>query len=405
MKHLNNGLNKISKILAFSLTLMLCSPAAYAVTKFEQLNAAAETAYRSKNYPEAQKNFELAVKESEKMDKSDKRIATTVYNLALVFQAEGNYPESEKNMLKALDIITYLYGAEHQKVGQLYLDLADLYVEQAGQEEKPELKKKAAENYKKGIDIFEKIYAQATGQIEGGDKGEKPKDDVKESGKKSQSSKTSGQLAAADLANALRLLADCYAEDELYKQADPLFARSLELEEYASGPDDIDLANHKAKVAEYYCIQSKYKLAEPLFKEALAASEKKHGAESPITANILYNFGGLYYDQGGFGDAEIYFKRGLKIWEKLGEMKPDELAQKTLALADVLDMEGKHEEAHAAYKKSLAVLDKNPDKSVVIRSLKAYQKHLLMQNNKDEAGKIANRIKDLRAEQGGTKQQ
>lgn len=393
---INNDKIRRFGIIAFSLGILCSGQMALAVTKFEQLTADAEKAYAARDYPEAQKLFEQAVKETEKLEKNDKRVPTTYYNLALVFQAAGNYAESEKVMSKALEMMSYLYGAEHQRVAQVYMDLADLYLEQAGAERdrSAELKKKAADNYKKGLDIFEKIYSQTTGQEEGS---EVPKPELnrdKEPGKKSE--KPTPQSTAADLANALRLVADFYAEDDMFDHAEPLYKRSLELEDFAVGPDDKDLGKHKAKVAEFFCVQGKYKSAEPLFKEALANSEKNSGPDSPETARICYNYGGLHYDQGQFGDAEIMFKRSLKILEKASEPNEDDLAQKNIALADVLDMQGKAEEATGIYKKALSSLEKSTDKQILIRGLKQYQKHLLMQNKKEEASKIAARIKDLK---------
>lgn len=381
--------------LTISLSLALACPAAYAVTKFEQLNTQAENFYKTRNYAEAQKCFEQALKEGEKLEASDKRVATTYYNLALCFQAQGSYADAEKNMVKSLELMKFVYGAEHQRVAQVFMDLADLYLEQAGQENKPELKARAAENYKKGIEIFEKIYTQSTGQEEGG---EAPKT------KKAAGARVEPQETAADLSNALRLLADFYAQEEQFDQADPLYKRSLELEEFAEGPESKDLAKHKARVAEFYCVQAKYKPAEPLFKDALAIYDKVD-PNSVETANLLYNYGGFFYDQGLYGDAEVMFKRAIKIFEKDPDQNDQDIAQKNIALGDVLDMQGKSEEAHAIYKKSIAALEKQEDKAPLIQCLKQYQKHLLMQNNKDEAGKVAIRIKDLRASQKKAQQE
>lgn len=380
---------KLSQLI-LGLTLLLNVQSAFAATKFEQFSNDAETAYKNRNYPEAQKLFEQAIKESDKLDKNDKRIATTYYNLGLVFQAEGNYAEAEKNLLKAVELMSYLYGADHQRCAQVYMDLADLYVEQSGQEDKVELKTKAAEYYKKGIDIFEKIYAQST---EGDDK--KPDSSGKEN-KKGEAEKPSTQSSASDLSNALRMMADFYAQDEVYPQAEPLYKRSIELEEFAVGPDDKALAKHKSKLAEMYCVQGKFKPAAPLFQEALASLEKS-APDSPDTANIMYNYGGLHFDQGEYGDAEVLFKKSLKILEKQEDAKMDDLALKSLALGEVLDLQGKVDEALGVFKKAIATLEKGEDKGPLIQALKMYQKHYLMQNNKDEASKIASKIKDLKA--------
>lgn len=386
-------------LLGLSALVLITFPQKALANKFEQFAAEAEKAYQAKNYPEAQKNFELAIKEAEKQDKSDKHLATAVYNLALVFQAQGNYGEAEKNMLKSLDLIKAAYGLEHQRVAQVYMDLGDLYLEQAGQEQKPELKGKAAENYKKGTDVFEKIYNQLAAE----ETSEEGKEESEKSQKKSTKSdeekveKRGAQDAASDLYHALRLFADFYVEDDSFSQAEPYYKKALELEEYVSGPDDKDLARHKAKLAEMYCIQQKFPKAEPLFKQALEASEKS-AADSAQLANILYNYGGLEFDLGNVGEAEVKFKRAFKIYDKLEGQDLQDIAQKRMALASALDRQGKADESEAEYKKCLDVFEKGNDKSVLIRGLKAYQQHLLMQNRKDEAGKIASRIKTLRAE-------
>lgn len=389
-------------LLAAILLSVALPPASIAATKYEQFTEEAEKAYKNKSYPEAQKAFEQALKEAtDKFDKNDKRIGTTTYNLALAFQNEGNYAEAEKCMLKALDLMSQSYGAEHQRVAQVYMDLADLYVDQAGQENKPELKAKAAESYKKGVDIFEKIYAQATGDAEGATK-EQPKEGSPK--KKGDAGKSSGpQDAALDLSNALRVLADAYAQDEDYVHSEPLYKRSLELEEYGSG-ETASLARHKSKLAEMYCIQAKYAPAEPLFQEALAISEKVNGADSAETAQILYNFGGMYYDKGdAFAEAEINFKRAIKILSKDPKTPALEIAQKTISLADVLDMQGKSEEAQTLYKSIQDPIEKSNDKGALLGYLKQYQKHLLMQNKKEDAAKIASRIKEIRAQQSSSK--
>lgn len=386
MKHLIPRISKAAALgLAFSIML---GTQALAASKFEQFVNEAEEFYKNKAYTEAQRCFEQAIKESDKLEKGDKRVPTAFYNLALVFQAEGKYADSEKFMLKAIDLMSATYGPEHQRVASAYMDLGDLYVEESGAENKPDLKAKASEAYKKGTDLFEKIYAQATSS---GDNEDKPE-------KTNSTGKTPAQSSAADLSNALRLVADFYSEGEQFDKAEPLYLRSLELEEYAVGKDDKELGSHKEKVAEYLCVNGKYKQADPLFKDALENAEKNYGADSQEAAVIAYNYGGKFYDEGTFGDAEVFFKKAMAIFEKNPSADEQDLAMKNISLADVLDMQGKHEEATATYKKALAVLEKNPDKQVLVRGLKQYQKHLLMQNKKDEAAKVANRIKDLKAE-------
>lgn len=372
--------------------------------KFEAFSTSAEKAYAAQDYAEAEKNFLAALAESGKLEKGDKRPATTMYNLALVYQAQGKYPQAEEMFLKAKDAFVEFYGADHQRVGQVFLDMADLYVQQAGEDAKPELRTKAAQNYKSAIAVFEKIYAQATGQAPVEEKKPEASEskpasaegDEKKEAKPSASGKSAAQDAASNLASAIRSLAGFYAENDEYTPAEPLYTRMLELDEFAYGNEDKQLVKDKAQVAEFYCVQGKYKPATPLFEQAIALSEKINGAESEETATILYNFGGLQYDEGTFGEAEKLFKRAIKIFEK-NKHDENDVAMKSIALADVLDMQSKSEEAQTVYKKSIDSLEKNEDPNGLIACLKGYQKHLLIQSKKEEASKVGARIKELKA--------
>ncbi|MBX9572476.1 MAG: tetratricopeptide repeat protein [Candidatus Obscuribacterales bacterium] len=384
----------------------LLAQVAWAANKFEMYSTSAEKAYGAQDYPEAEKNFLEALNESGKLEKGDKRPATTMYNLALVYQAQGKYKEAEDMFVKAKDAFVGFYGADHQRVGQVYLDMADLYVQQAGEDAKPELRTKAAENYKNAIAVFEKIYAQATGQAPAEEKKPeatelKPKttaegDDKKKEAKQADSGKSPAQEAASNLASAIRSLAGFYAENDEFTPAEPLYTRMLELDDFAYGGEDKQIVKDKAQVAEFYCVQGKYKPATPLFEQAVALSEKVNGPESLETAQILYNFGGLQYDEGTFNEAERMFKLAIKIFEKNNHDEND-VAMKSIALADVLDMQSKSEEAQTVYKKSIASLEKNDDPAGLIACLKGYQKHLLILNRKDEATKVGARIKELKA--------
>ncbi|MFC2032217.1 tetratricopeptide repeat protein, partial [Chloroflexota bacterium] len=63
--------------------------------------------------------------------------------------------------------------------------------------------------------------------------------------------------------------------------------------------------------------QGLYKEAEPLYKRALEIREKVLGPEHPDTATSLNNLAGLYNDQGLYKEAEPLYKRALEIREKV----------------------------------------------------------------------------------------
>ena len=58
---------------------------------WETYMAAGVKAYQQGNYPEAEKQFAAAVKEAEGLGPQDPRLATSLNNLAVVYQAQGRY--------------------------------------------------------------------------------------------------------------------------------------------------------------------------------------------------------------------------------------------------------------------------------------------------------------------------
>jgi tetratricopeptide (TPR) repeat protein len=350
---------------------------------------AANAAMQSGNYAGALSYLQQALK-------FDKENPNIIYNIALMYLATGNYREAEANMIKSIDVLSSNYGVAHRQVAQGYMDLGDLYENESTDSKNPELKKKTEECYMKSIGLCEEIYSDVSGA-------KVPIHSAKANSSKHKSKKICEidvRQAQIDLSNVLRHAAEFYSTDDNFSKAEPLFSRSLELEQRASGSDDKDVCKHKAALAEFYCEASKPQLAEPLFKEVLASLEKNDQVNSRAGAQVFYNFGNLYRDQDRFADAEILLKRSVGI---LGKLTPDEmdLAEKSVALADVLDKQGKGAEAGNVCENALMKLEKTDSKQALMVVLKQYHKHFLVLHNKVEADKIAIRIKDLAATKPG----
>jgi tetratricopeptide (TPR) repeat protein len=351
--------------------------------------AAANAAMASKDYAGALSYMAQALK----YDKDNPNI---IYNMALMYLATGNYQDAEANMIKSIDILSNNYGKAHRQVAQGYIDLGALYENQATDFNKPELKQKTEDCYMKSIALCEEIYSDVSGKPPAQSK-QALQTNSKESNSKHKSKKICDidlKQAQIDLSGVMRHLADFYNTDDNYKQAEPLYSRALELEQKAYGPDNKEVCKHKADLAKFYCEASKPQLAEPLFKEVLASLEKNNELDSRAGVQVLYEYGNLYRDQDKYNDAEIMLKRSVDVLSKL---TPDEMdfAEKTSALADVLDKQGKKAEAEKLCENLVASLEKGGNKEALMVALKQYHKHFLVLHNKIEAEKIAGKIKIL----------
>ncbi len=83
------------------------------------------------------------------------------------------------------------------------------------------------------------------------------------------------------MAASLNNLAEFYRTQGKYAEAEPLYQRSLAIDENALGPDHPDLATDLNNLALLYHAQGHYAEAEPLYQRSLAIRENALGPEHP----------------------------------------------------------------------------------------------------------------------------
>jgi tetratricopeptide (TPR) repeat protein len=92
-------------LLAGVLSLLLWPASAAAQrTSWKEYMEAAGNAYQQADYVEAEKLFKAALREAEKFGEQDPRFATSLNNLAALYQARGKYVEAEPLYKRSLAI-------------------------------------------------------------------------------------------------------------------------------------------------------------------------------------------------------------------------------------------------------------------------------------------------------------
>ena len=161
-----------------------------------------------------------------------------------------------------------------------------------------------------------------------------------------------------DVAASLNNLALLYYNQGKYAEAEPFHQRALAVREKALGPEHPDVAASLNNLAELYRGQGKYAEAEPLHQRALTIWEKALGPEHPNVAFSLNNLALLYDSQGKYAEAEPLYRRALAIRENaLGPEHPD-VATSLYNLALLYDSQGKYAEAEPLYRRALAIQEK-----------------------------------------------
>jgi CHAT domain-containing protein/tetratricopeptide (TPR) repeat protein len=234
-------------------------------------------------YAEAARIWESLLRFAEQVHGPDHPdTATSLNNLALLYDNQGLYSQAEALYQRALAIREKALGPDHPETATSLNNLALLYHSQG-------------------------LYSQAKPLLQ------------------RALAMTEKALGPAHLDTSISLsnLALLYHNQGLYSQAEPLLQRALMIREKTLGSDHPDTAISLNNLAELYRNQGLYSQAAPLLQRGLAITEKAMGPDHPDTAISLNNLAELYHDQGLYSQAKPLMQRALVIREKaLGSDHP-----------------------------------------------------------------------------------
>ena len=119
------------------------------VPPWEEAHQAGLTAYNNKNYPEAEKQFQTALKEAEKFSTDDWRLTQTLSNLAEIYRIQSKYSQATLYFRRLVEINEESFGPDHPNVAAHLNNLAGNYRAQGMLVEAEPL-------YKRSLNIWEK---------------------------------------------------------------------------------------------------------------------------------------------------------------------------------------------------------------------------------------------------------
>lgn len=122
----------------------------------------------------------------------------------------------------------------------------------------------------------------------------------------------------------------------------------------AGRPEHPEVAYPLHGLANLYARQKNYTQAEPLFRLALYIYEQQLGPEHPQIVYSLSSLALLYFEQGKYTQAEPLFQRALRLWEQAGSDHPD-MAESLHYSAVLREMKGAPQEALVLYQQALAI--------------------------------------------------
>ena len=208
-----------------------------------ELNEKAIELYKQGKYDEAVPLLEKSLKiRQQVLGAEHPDVASSLNNLASLYDAQGRYTEAEPLYIQALDMKKKLLGSEHLSVANSLNNLAGLYSAQGRYTEAEPL-------YIQALDMRKKLLGA-----------EHP-----------------------SVATSLNNLAALYESQGRYEEAEPFYIQALDMRKKLLGEEHPDVATSLNNLAGLYKSQGRYEEAEPLYIQALDMYKKLLGEEHPYT--------------------------------------------------------------------------------------------------------------------------
>jgi len=276
-------------------------------------------------YSEAEPLYKQALKILRDMwGNTHPNVATSLNNLAEIYRSQGRYNEAESLYKQALELRKRLLGEAHPDVATTLNNLALLYKAQGRYDEAEPIYKQAlnllrAEFGERHVLVSTILNNQALL--------------YQEQGRYSEAEESFTKVldidcfllpeGHPDIATGLNNLASLYTVQRRYSEAEPLFKQALMIRRARLGNQHLSVANDLNNLALLYKKQRRYNEAESLYNEALAIRRARLGNQHPDIAISLNNLASLYKEQKRYKEAEPFFREALAIRRTiLGEKHP-----------------------------------------------------------------------------------
>jgi len=238
-------------------------------TAWSEALDAGERAYKHGQLKMAEDLFDSALREAEKFPAEDVRRATTLNDLAVVYDETKRYDKAEDCYNKALAVQEKVLGKESAEVATTLNNMANLYKDQKKYE-------KAEPIYKRVIEIYGKTKGHDT----------------------------------PFMAMSYHNLAKLYEHEGRLKDAIPLYKDAIEIGDKSKGPQDSHVIDLVGSLASAYDHEGDKAAAAPLFHRYLQSVKAAIdvAANDPAAGTKLKKFAAEMRTYGQTGNADLVDK-------------------------------------------------------------------------------------------------
>jgi tetratricopeptide (TPR) repeat protein/CHAT domain-containing protein len=284
----------------------------------------------------------------------DPDVATSLNNLGYLYDLQGRYSEVERLYLQALEMWQRLSPSDHADVAGGLNNLALLYNSQGRYSEAEHLNKQALEMRKRLFNGDDPDVAQSLNNLA---------TLYDSQGRYSEAERLYLQALEmwqrlfpsdhADVAGGLNNLALLYNSQGRYSEAEHLNKQALEMRKRLFNGDHPDVATSLNNLALIYDSQRRYSEAERLYLQALEMTKRLFNGDHPDVATSLNNLGYLYHLQRQYEKSELLLEKALEMTKRLFNGDHPDVVSSLNNLAGLHDSQGRYSEAERLYQQAL----------------------------------------------------
>ena len=338
---------------------------AQAVNAFLQNDLLAQASAATQSGPKAKPDPDLKVRTAldraaaritGKFDRQPEVEAAIRDTIGRTYMELGLYPESRKQLERALDLQRRVLGAENPQTLQTASRLGGVVWRQGKYSEAEAMLRRTLEIQRRvsGAKHPETLSSMTELANVYGMLGKHPQAEALYS----QTLKIQRHVLGpeqSDTLNSMNGLAETYEAEGKYAQAEALYGQTLEIRRRVLGSEHPATLMSMHALANVYYEQSKYAQAEALWGQTLEMRRRVLGLEHPDTLSSMNNLAAVSYEQGKYAQAEGIYSQVMEVKRRvLGSEHPSTLMSMS-GLAGVDSQQGKYSDAEALIGQTLEI--------------------------------------------------
>lgn len=293
------------------------------------------------DYEKAEKLFDQVLNDCDDLLGENNPSIIKIYNnLACIYIGKGELKRAEILCKKNAKLCAKIILENHIDALTCYHNLGFVYYRQGEYKNAERILEKCVKIFEEGFVIDQKnnapIYFDNV-------KGDREEDAIQEF----------FEIIASGYTN----LANVYAKQERYEDAEDLYMKGLEIRKEVLGEEHPDTGESYNNLATVYVDIGEYEKAKKMFYKCKKICETNLGENHPDTATCYSNLGLLYFYQGIYGEAELFLKKCLEIYKKVLGEKHSVTRESYIILADVYVNQEKYQESKELYEKYICMCD------------------------------------------------